>query len=90
MKEVNTQDLFQDLEYLTNTNDHELTDLAVKLTGMHRTLQQSFMRNFILPWCREQVDRGDNGWYDARNEATYRICKEIMKIAENGHYLPMI
>jgi len=54
----------------------------------HRTIQQSIMKTFLVlidGWA----DDFDNERYDARNEATVKLAKELSAIA-NKTYIPYI
>lgn len=53
------------------------------LTGSHRTLQQSFMRELVE--ALEQYSK--TNFFDARNEASVKLAG---KIVELDHHLPFI
>lgn len=54
------------------------------LMGSHRTLQQSFMRAFMLA-CKEIDEKGYSS--DLRNEQSMKVIKKIAKMDE---YLPFV
>lgn len=57
----------------------------------HRTLQQNFMRDIIIPWI-QYAGSEDYKKYcvDDRNEATYKICKQFSETINNAEALPYI
>lgn len=52
----------------------------------HRTLQQAFMRNVIVPIIQNFADKNANGYYDLRNEATVNACQELEKVLDKYHF----
>ena len=75
----------QVIDFVNNYGcDYKL--FAQHITRAHRTLQQSSFRLFvecILEWSKQ-----DN--CDLRNEATVKVCKEIVKVMGDKLYLPYI
>jgi hypothetical protein len=55
----------------------------------HRTLKQSFMRAIIIPIINHFANAYEQGTYDARNEATCKLCYELKKVTDK-HPLPFI
>ena len=54
----------------------------------HRTLQQSFMREVVVPWIR--CAASDDYRTDMRNEATHNLAKQLKKILDEADGLPLI
>lgn len=54
----------------------------------HRTLQQSFMREIVVPWIRRAAS--DDYRTDMRNEATHNLAKQLKKVLDESDGLPMI
>jgi len=52
-----------------------------QLNCKHRTLQQSFMRNIIIPMLKKWAGNLDKGWYDLRNQATCQLSQDIINKA---------
>lgn len=71
--------------------------LVSRLGSMHRTLQQRFIGDIVIPLVRNMAERTENE-YDARNEYACRVCKAMMKglkaefpyIANGDCQLPLI
>jgi hypothetical protein len=82
------KDILEGIEKLRDVNNasgHAKLVDAVRV--QHRTHQQNLMRSFLVlveNWARDF----DSGRYDARNEATCRLSKEIIEIKDR--YLPFI
>lgn len=60
---------------------------ALGVGTWHKTLQQTYMRDFIIPIIREL----SKAYPDGRNEATVNLCKQLIDICDkedNG--LPFI
>ena len=55
------------------------------LINSHKTLQQCFMKSFIM--AMKQYHDAD--YYDARNEASVKLAGKIVELAED-HPLPFI
>jgi hypothetical protein len=55
----------------------------------HRTLQQTMMRVFIAT-IEQWAKNYDTGRYDARNEATCKMAKQIWEIIKDNPYLPFV
>ena len=63
----------------------DVEDVRNHLLGMHRTLQQKFTSQFIIPFVFEMARRYSDGRYDLRNEAACRVCS-IMYTALKAEY----
>lgn len=50
----------------------------------HRTLQQSVMRQLIIPLLLEWAKAKQGGFYDLRNEATVQLCSDLEKWLEDA------
>lgn len=60
---------------------------ALGISTWHKTLQQTFMRDFIVPTIRELSE----AYPDGRNEATVNLCKQLIEVCDkDGNYLPFI
>jgi hypothetical protein len=55
----------------------------------HRTLQQSVMREVIVPYLKALADQGENGFTDARNADSCRVAKKMLDAAGDD-YLPFV
>ncbi len=53
--------------------------MAKPITSWHPTIQQCFMRGFIVPAIKALAD---DPHPDERNQGTVRICKDILPILE--------
>ena len=72
--------------FINNFGSGEDSELFVdKMCGMHRTLQQKFTSQFIIPFVFEMARRYSDGRYDLRNEAACRVCS-IMYTALKAEY----
>jgi hypothetical protein len=70
-------------------NEKMTAELIYKLVaGQHRTLQQNFFR-FIVQCIRQFAVSYDRGAYDARNEESCRLSKEIISKFDIN-YIPFI
>lgn len=45
-----------------------------EMSNMHRTLQQSYTGDIVIPFIRTLAKRYKDGFYDARNEAACKAC----------------
>ncbi len=71
------------LEHITNQMSGEnARTLAHLCTRWHRTLQQSLVRDFIVPFLRELADNHAKGFSDPRNEASCLFAKRAVAIAD--------
>lgn len=58
-------------------------------TREHRTLQQlifGMIWRCIVKWA----EHDKNGWYDARNEATVKLCRRIVDAVGEEQHFPYI
>lgn len=84
--------LAKDITHFVNSfsSKEETEFLANEMCKQHRTLQQSFA-NFVFQYIKKQAVMYDTNYYDARNEASVKIFKELSKILEKtGIILPYI
>ena len=79
--------LASDIERIVNCmgNDDECSVVVEKLLGMHRTLNQSFVSKFILPFLRGMNNMYEKGWYDDRNVAACKVCSLMWKSVCKEH-----
>ena len=57
--------------------------------GTHRTLQQGFFREFIIPLIKH-ISELDEVYFDARNEDTKKLCDVIMEKCKDDLYMRFI
>lgn len=71
----------KDVSRALNQSYDEAVQEGVKefLQSEHRTLQQNFMRSFILPALETWAEMSKEGWVDLRNEDT---CNKAVKMLE--------
>jgi len=55
----------------------------------HRTLQQNYFSNVILPSIKDFAKRYDEGQFDLRNEESCKLAKKIEPVVKDV-YLPFI
>ena len=78
------EEVAQDLQDLANSYDESnLRDLALKMTTPHRSLQQAFMRGFVLPLVKEWAARKEGGNFDLRNEDTVVLASKWVNAMES-------
>ena len=70
--------MIQQLNCIGGRSDAE--SVVATLRSTHRTLQQNFMREVILPAIYLFAWKHRNGWTDARNEETCKIAHEIAEL----------
>ena len=77
------------VERLVNGGGDEYRKMfVIHLGTMHRTLQQKFIGQVVIPLVRDMAARVDNGHFDARNEYACKVCKAMMKgLAEEFPYI---
>lgn len=71
---------------------------AMKVGGMHPTLQQTFFSNIVLAIVRKFSENCEKGWYDERNKMACEVAKvmwdavkEKYNIAEDAPFhLPLV
>ena len=79
--------LATDIMDAVNTIGFKPQKFAESMCCQHRTLQQSAFRAF-LAWTRELADLEN---YDARNEASVLLARELVKtMDEKGDTLPFV
>jgi len=64
-------------------------EFARTIRNQHRTLQQNIMRS-VLEVIKCYADAYKNNLYDLRNEASVKLCHEIVEAFEDKFYLPMV
>jgi hypothetical protein len=97
MLDSRTEKLALDLENVANHCTGATDEIGKYLANnTHRTIQQTFMR-IIVSFIRESARNEGANRYDARNEATVKLCKEIVNHLDakdsdglNYTYLPYI
>ena len=87
LNEETLQNLFDMIN--SGWKDH-IPKTTVKVwNGTHRTLQQGFFREFIIPLIKH-ISELDEGYFDLRNEDTKRLCDAIMEKCDGNLYLRFI
>lgn len=71
---------------MTNDMSFEDEKLAKHMASEHPTLQQNFMR-FCALFIKEMANKS---YYDARNENSVLLAKEMLPIIQEKGYLPFI
>ena len=78
-------------------SDENSKYIVEKMLTMHRTLNQKFTGEIILPFIREMAKKYDAKGYDLRNEAACKICrvmydavKKEYGIEDDDFRLPLI
>jgi hypothetical protein len=72
------------------------TALAKEMANDHRTLVQSAMRDFVLPFIQELARQGDEKRWDDRNEGSVKLAMAFRSVTEDSlhpdfpFYLPFI
>lgn len=83
--------LNKSLEQLTRDGDvAEGEAVARAFAMMHRTHQQDFVRNVILPIFKRLDDDFDTGNFDARNEASCQFARKARDVNAAMTHLPRI
>jgi hypothetical protein len=73
----------REIETICNTASTKIPyEIGRKLTEIHPTLQQQFMR-IVVGFIMEQ---GSKSYYDERNRATVELCRELKKVLEKSGY----
>jgi hypothetical protein len=80
--------LFDVLNQMGGEQDVKIA-LEHVIHSQHRTLQQNFMRNLIVPSIQIFANMGEEGWTDLRNEASCKLAGKLHKIA-NETGLPFV
>lgn len=75
------------LEKMTNVYGCQSTleALAKKMTSMHRTLVQSFISGFVVPFVREMAKMHRNGMVDGRDEESAAACLAMCESIEKRY-----
>lgn len=68
--------LMDELNHMGNEEDVGKHFVNAVLSA-HRTLQQNFVRHIIIPCLLDFARRYDLGHYDARNEASCSLAKQL-------------
>ena len=78
--ESNLKGLVRDLDDLVNRCGKEESNFVVEHISrfMHRSLQQDFFFQVIVPLIQKWADNFKNGDYDPRNQATCKICNNLI------------
>jgi len=87
MEKTTGEKMAKELSNFVNNFNCDVDGFVREITNQHRTLQQNAFRLFMR--CIVEWANRDDCQFDLRNEATVKICKEIMKI-ENCDAIPFI
>ena len=83
--------LNKSLEQLTREGDiAEAEAVGRAFAMMHRTHQQMFVAQVILPILMRLDTDATTGQFDARNEAACRFARKALEANEGNTYLPRI
>ena len=70
--------------------EKEVGNIIVDEIGKtHRTLQQRFFADVLKPIILDFAERGEQGWFDLRNEASCNTAKALKPILD-GSCFPFI
>jgi len=92
-EEIAVKEIAVKLETITNSFSTDQLELLASTIAntMHRTLQQNFMKGFVVPLLREWATQYKERQYDPRNEATVGAANILFnKMKEEDLYFPMI
>lgn len=70
-------------DFVNTFESDRLTEAGKRLSRMHPTLQQNFMR-LVIAFVEAEAEKTH---YDLRNKDTVELCKRIKEIAEDVHLL---
>lgn len=68
----------------TANSDHVVSSML----NLHRTLNQCFTGNIVLPFVRKMAERYENGEYDPRNESACRVCHVMWEAVKKEYDFP--
>lgn len=68
-----------------NIMNHNKEKFIEEMSNEHRTLQQCFT-NLCSAWIRKCAEKKENGQFDARNEWSCKVSKEIVDAVEDVKY----
>lgn len=89
----------ESLETLVNGGGEEFrNELVDRIGSMHRTLQQKFIGEIVVPIVRKMAERMKDHNYDARNQYACEVCGAMLAglaekfpfIADGSCNLPLI
>ncbi len=77
--ELKGREIGKDLMRLVNRASLEdINEVVSEITGDHRTLQQSAMRELVMPILRQWAKDFDENYFDLRNEQTVKMAKVMV------------
>ena len=64
--------------------NEEMVGQAVveELGRTHRTLQQNFFRDVVVPLINHYAEMNEKGWYDLRNEDTCKCAAQLKPVLD--------
>lgn len=84
------EDVFTKLNTLSSDSDSKIA-VVHAFSRTHYTLQQSFVRNVIIPILKYLAKEREKGNYDLRNKAASLLAvKMLAAVTEDDLYLPLI
>ena len=87
-KQLNGKDLAEIISFSLNSYGFDSKAFVETMLREHRTIQQSFMREIIVPYLKAL---SETTYYDVRNEASMNLAKAIMqRTTEDERCLPFI
>ena len=57
-----------------------------ELANAHRTLQQGFFKDIIVPVILQFSEQKENGYFDLRNEDTCNCAEKLKPILEESYF----
>lgn len=86
------KEAFQLLSTMTNTmRKSALNDLAILMARDHRTLQQGFMRDLVVPLLEIWAEDFEEKRFDLRNEGTTRAAHVMVNAFKEANIpLPFV
>lgn len=86
--ELNVNDAREVAEMMSrfcNVMTHNKEEFIEEMSYEHRTLQQCFT-NLCFAWIRKCAEKHDDGNFDARNEWSCKVSKQIVEKVEDVAY----
>jgi len=76
------------IKNLNTYGDETLVGNAIKdeIANTHRTLQQGFFRNVIVPVVLQYAKQKKEGWVDLRNEDSCNCAEKLEPILKDSYF----
>lgn len=75
--------IYNELSNLNSYSGEAVQAFVEEALYDHRTLQQRFMRNVVLPFLRGQARNNKEGYFDLRNEGTTRLAAALVELVDD-------